>query len=287
MGQKPPVATPEHAVEEMLLVVAQRPAGLFSDFDGTLSPLAPSPDLAVIHETARAALLRLVPLLDEVGIITGRAADAAEAMVAIPGIDYVGNHGLEWRRDGQHVMHPGSIAAASDVAATMHEIARRVAGTPADDGLRFEDKRLSGSIHYREASHPERVREPLVAVAREVAEAHGLRITEGRKIVEVRPKLVVNKGTALQRLIMERDLRGVLFFGDDVTDIDGFRMLRAMRHEGLAALAIGVASPEAPADIYEQSDLMLASVDDCARTLQLLADALGSGSFMDKEGQHG
>lgn len=287
MSQRPPVATPERAVEEMLPVIAQRPAGLFSDFDGTLSPLAPSPDLAVIHETAKAALFRLVPLLDEVGIITGRAADAAEAMVGIPGIDYVGNHGLEWRRDGQHVEHPESVAAVSDVTAAMNEIARLVAGTPADDGLRFEDKRLSGSIHYREARHPERVREPLVALARDVAEAHGLRITEGRKIVEVRPKLVVNKGTALQSLIKERGLRGVLFFGDDVTDLDGFRMLRAMRHEGLAALAIGVASPEAPADIYAQSDLILASVDDCARTLQLLADALSDGASMDKDGRHG
>lgn len=274
MEHRPPVSTPEDAVAAMLPVVAQRPAGLFSDFDGTLSPLAPSPDLAVMHQVAREALIRLVPLLDEVGVITGRAAETAEAMVGIPGIDYVGNHGLEWRRNGQHVEHPGSVASAGDVAAAMREIARRVAGTPADDGLRFEDKRLSGSIHYREADHPERVREPLLAVAGEVAEAHGLRITEGRKIVEVRPKLVVNKGTALQRLIKERALRGVLFFGDDVTDVDGFHMLRAMRQDGCSTLAVAVASPEAPAAIYDQSDVILASVDDCARTLQLLADAL-------------
>lgn len=287
MADGSPVTTPEHAVAALLLVLAQRPAGLFSDFDGTLSPLAPRPDLAAIHPVAKDALTRLASVVDDVGIVTGRAADAVETMVGIDGIDYVGNHGLEWRRNGVHIEHPQSVASAADVSAAMREIARRVAGTAADDGVRFEDKRLSGSIHYREANRPETVREPLLVIAADVAMAHGLRITEGRKIIEVRPKLVVNKGTALQSLIKERGLRGVLFFGDDVTDLDGFRMLHAMRRDGLSALAVGVASPEAPAEIYATSDLILAGVDDCARTLRLLADALTSTPHEHKELQYG
>jgi hypothetical protein len=62
-------------------------------------------------------------------------------------------------------------------------------------------------------------------------------------------------------------------------------MLHAIRHDGLATLAVGVASPEAPADIYAQSDLILASVDDCARTLRLLADALAAARSS-KDGHH-
>ncbi len=274
MGETTRVQAPAEAVAAFLPVLAHRPAGLFSDFDGTLSPLAASPEQAIMHPRARGALVRLLAQVDEVGIITGRAALTAEAMVGIDGIDYVGNHGLEWRRHGQHVEHPESVASAGDVSATMTEIKQRVAGTVADDGLLFEDKRLSGSIHYREAKHPERVRDPLIAVASEVANAHGLVITEGRKIVEIRPKLVVNKGTALQRLIKERGLRGVLFFGDDVTDLDGFRMLHDMRREGLQALTVGVASPEAPSEIYQLSDIVLGSVDDLADALERLADAL-------------
>lgn len=266
--------SPEDAVAAFLPVLKHRPAGFFSDFDGTLSPLAASPTQALIDPGARTALDRLTREIDEVGIITGRAAATAEEMVGIASIDYVGNHGLEWRRNGQHQDHPGSVASAADVTAAMAEIRTRVAGTAADDGLLFEDKRLSGSIHYREAEHPEQVRGPLVAIAGEVAAAHGLRITEGRKIVELRPKLVVNKGTALQRLINERGLRGVIFCGDDVTDVDGFRMLHTLRQEGIETLAVGVASAEAPAEIYEQSDIILSGVDDLARTLEILADAL-------------
>lgn len=274
MTETTKLQSPAEAVAAFLPVLAHRPAGLFSDFDGTLSPLAPTPEQAIIHPRARAALLRLMGQIDEVGIITGRAALTAEEMVGIDGIDYVGNHGLEWRRYGRHVEHPGSVASADDVSAAMAEIKQRVAGTVADDGLLFEDKRLSGSIHYREARHPERVRDSLVAIATEVANAYGLWITEGRKIVEVRPKMVINKGTALQRLIKERELRGVLFFGDDVTDLDGFRMLHDMRKEGLRALTVGVASPEAPSQIYQLSDLVLGSVDDLAGALERLADAL-------------
>lgn len=268
------VQSPAEAVDAFLPILSHRPAGLFSDFDGTLSPLAASPEQAIMHPRARNALVRLVCLVDEVGIITGRAAVTAEEMIGIDGIDYVGNHGLEWRRHGEHVEHPESVASAGDVSAAMTEIKERIAGTVADDGLRFEDKRLSGSIHYRLAKHPEVVRDHLVGVATEVANAHGLRITEGRKIIEIRPKLVVNKGTALQRLIKERSLRSVLFFGDDVTDLDGFRMLHDMRTAGLHALAVGVASPEAPPEIFELSDLVLASVDDLAAALAGLADAL-------------
>src|SRR6476646_10542874 len=103
MTHEPAVTRPEQAVAMFLPVLAQRPAGIFSDFDGTLSPLAPAPDLAVIDPVAKDALIRLAETVDEVGIITGRAAAAAEAMVGIAGIDYIGNHGLEWRRDGQHI----------------------------------------------------------------------------------------------------------------------------------------------------------------------------------------
>src|SRR5699024_7188207 len=77
----------------------QRPAGLFSDFDGTLSEIAPLPEDAVFYEGAREALIRVASLVDVAGIITGRAVDDVLARTKaheLPELLVVGNHGLEW-----------------------------------------------------------------------------------------------------------------------------------------------------------------------------------------------
>jgi trehalose 6-phosphate phosphatase len=115
----------------------------------------------------------------------------------------------------------------------------------------------------------------LLKAAQRAAERHDLLVSEGRRIVELRPRAPVNKGTAILELIEERSLKSVLFFGDDVTDIDGFRALRAYREQAdIAALTIGVASPESPAALIETSDIIVYGVDACADLLAAIADAL-------------
>jgi trehalose-phosphatase len=107
------------------------------------------------------------------------------------------------------------------------------------------------------------------------AERHGLRVMPGRMIVELRPDLSVNKGTAIRELVTDLGLRGVVFFGDDVTDVDGFVALRALREEGLAAtLSVGVLATETPVVVAESVDLHVSGVPACAAVLLEIAARL-------------
>jgi trehalose 6-phosphate phosphatase len=109
------------------------------------------------------------------------------------------------------------------------------------------------------------------------AERHGLRVSPGRMIVELRPALAVNKGTAIRDLVADLGLRGAVFFGDDVTDVDGFLALRALREEGTAATAcIAVLGPETPEAVVAAADLSVAGVTACALTLEAIAARLES-----------
>ena len=266
----------EHTAQICADALRHTPSGLFSDFDGTLSVLAETPDAATIDPQAEQALRRLQSTVDLVSVVTGRSADAAQRLVGLPDLLYVGNHGLERRRREMHIEHPAGIAASRSVTDALVEIGEAVRAHLPGEGLIFEDKRLSGSIHYRLVDDPIRARSVLMDAAGAAAVQHDLLVTEGRRIIELRPRARVNKGTAIVDLIGEHQLKGVLFFGDDVTDIDGFRALRVHREEsGIAALTIGVASPESPSALFETSDIIVEGVDACARLLGMIAEGLG------------
>jgi trehalose 6-phosphate phosphatase len=91
-------------------------------------------------------------------------------------------------------------------------------------------------------------------------------------IFELRPQLAVNKGTAIRDLAADFGLRGIVFFGDDVTDVDAFRALRELREAGEAAtLRVGVLGPETATIVRDESDLEVQGVSACAATLLALA----------------
>ena len=270
-------ATLGAAMEQCVAVLRHRPCGLFTDFDGTLSPLADTPNTAVIHPGAQEALRSLDASLDLLAIVTGRSADVAERLVGLPQLLYIGNHGLERRFRGEHTAHPAGLAASHGVTAALVEIAEVVQAHIPSEGLLFEDKRLSGSVHYRQVDDPTTAQRHILEAALAAAERHGLVVSEGRRIVELRPRAPVNKGTAIVDLIEHHGLQGVLFFGDDVTDIDGFRALRTYREQaGIDALNIGIASPESPPDLFETSDIIVQGVDACADLLAAIAESLSS-----------
>lgn len=246
-----------------------------TDIDGTISRMAPTPQEATVVEAARRALARLARRLALVGVVTGRAASVGEALVGVPDLVYVGNHGMERRAHGTTRHHPEAAAHADAIGAALGEIAAGARAAGLLDYLVIEDKQLSGSIHYRLAPNPEAARSVLWPLANAAAQRHGLLVTGGRLIVELRPPVTVNKGTALVELAAEYRLRGLLFFGDDLTDVDGFRAVRAMRDEGrLAGLNIAVVAPETLPEVRAMSDVTVDGVPACATLLTALASAL-------------
>jgi trehalose 6-phosphate phosphatase len=141
-------------------------------------------------------------------------------------------------------------------------------------GAFVEEKGITASIHYRNA--PPEVGERSVEFVKREGERLGLRITVGRGVVEARPPVRANKGTAVRTLVEEYRPARAMFIGDDTTDLDAFRELVALRKEGTLKeiLRIGVASEEGPPEITAEADVVVDGVDGVSEVLRAL---LGEG----------
>lgn len=269
----------ELAADRCFDILNRHPSGLFSDFDGTLSAIAVTPDAARPFPGATEAIDRLNTLVDHLSIITGRAASDALTMIGLADVRAIGNHGLEKIDNGVHSVHPVGTAAQASIALAMTEISAGINAVIDSTGMVFENKVYSASIHFRNTPAPELIDEHLAPLARRIASEHDLRITGGKMMYELRPRTIVSKGTALSDLIEEFSLAGAIFIGDDITDVDGFEVLRKVGQDGqTATLAIGVLSEETPASVIEQSDIVLSGVEETVLMLTLLADKLESQS---------
>lgn len=263
------------AVAAALTVLRRTPSALITDIDGTISGIAPTPAEAVVDADAVAALALLAERLTAVAVVSGRAPDTAAAMVGLPQITYIGNHGLERIVRGTPWTHPLAAAAQPAIAAALEEVAAAARAGDEAAWLVVENKGVTATLHYRLAPDPDAALALLEPAALAAAARYGLRVTLGRMIVELRPSLTVNKGTAIRELADDLGLRGIVFFGDDITDVDAFLALREMRQEGgVATLQVGVLGPDTSPLIRAEADLLVSGVPACAATLLALAARL-------------
>ena len=140
-------------------------------------------------------------------------------------------------------------------------------------GVRLEDKDSIWAFHWRGAADPDRAASLLQEVAA-AAHAVGLVPHWGRMVLEIRPTADVDKGTAVASVLDKTPVRAALYGGDDTTDLDAFRRLRALQAEGALDLGVcvGVASPEGPAEITEEADVVVAGTDEFRELLARLVD---------------
>ena len=210
-------------------------AAILLDVDGTLAPIVARPELASVPEETRAELKRLVARYALVACISGRTGEDAARVVGVAGAVYVGVHGLELAPEAERWRGP------------LREFAESV-------DWPVEDKGLAIVFHYRQAEDEEAALAVLRGVAQR-ATALGLQAQFGRKVLEVRPPVAADKGTAVRTLLEQRGLRRALYAGDDTTDLDAFRGL-----DGLdVAVRIAVASAEGPPALREAADLVVES----------------------------
>lgn len=266
-----------------LAVLAHLPSAVITDIDGTISAIAPTPDEALVTLVAREALTALADRLALVGVVTGRSAAVGAAMVAVPGLVYIGNHGMERVHKGVVWHHPGALAKADAIGAALREIGADVAAEAWVDGVVIEDKRLSGSVHYRLVPDSVPARDVLLRLANEAADRYDLVVTEGRQIVELRPRVVVNKGTAIRALVEEFGLGGLIFLGDDLTDVDAFREVRTLREEGrVEGLRVAVLAAETQPEVFAESDVTVNGVGACVALVAAIAGAVGAADGDDE-----
>ncbi len=248
-------------------------AAVLCDLDGTLAPIVARPELAAVPERARAALERIAGRYGLCAIVTGRRPEDAREIVGLDGIAYAGNHGFELLEPGAERSLPSpELEGMEDAAAgVIVDLADREALARA--GVRIEDKGLIVALHWRGAEDEEAAERAALALA-EQARGRGLRLHGGRKVLEIRPPAAIDKGVAITGLVRRAGVRRALYAGDDRTDLDGFRALAELRDGGEldAIVRVGVGSPEGPAEVTAEADVVASCTAGLADLLVALAE---------------
>jgi trehalose 6-phosphate phosphatase len=190
-------------------------SSLFLDFDGTLVEIADRPHAVEVTARLRDLLSTLgEKLAGRIALITGRGAEQIQELLGSSAVSVVGSHGLEFRlADGRRFMPPPP-AELEQVRREMNRLAQEW------ENVLVEEKPLGAALHYRLAPAAEGA---CVALARDLAERHGLHLQTGKMLVELRCG-TGDKGTAVRRLMEEPEMQGTrpVFIGDDDTDEPAF-----------------------------------------------------------------
>ncbi|HVN51760.1 MAG TPA: trehalose-phosphatase [Acidimicrobiales bacterium] len=237
-------------------------AGLFVDYDGTLSEIVDDPAAARPRAGAAEALDALASRYGRVAVLSGRPVDFLAPWFG-PDVMVSGLYGLETIVRGRRLDHP--------LGGVWREVVDDVALQSASrgpEGMRVEAKGLSLTLHYR--GRPER--EPEVrAWAEQQAARSGLELRSARASYELHPPLDVDKGTSL--LELADDLGAVCFMGDDVGDLPAFDALDELATRGVTCVRVGVRSAEVADELLRRSDVV---VDGPAGVVGLLQDLLAA-----------
>jgi trehalose-phosphatase len=240
---------------------------LLFDVDGTLAPIVEDPEAARVPPEAAAALADLAVRYLLVACISGRHALDARRIVGLDGLIYAGNHGLE-------LLLPGADATTLDArvgdgaglaAAFTSRLDRDALGAV---GIRIEDKGPIHALHWRGAPDVDAA-EARAEETAAGATAAGLDVRRGRMVIEFRPKVAVDKGTAVRGLVERAGATAALYAGDDRTDLDAFSVLRELAADGTlrAAVCVGVASDEGPDEIRSEADVVVNSTHELTELL--------------------
>jgi trehalose 6-phosphate phosphatase len=219
-ARRPALVDPENLARRL----ADRPSFLCLDYDGTLVPIAARPHQATFDDSGRrllSALLRHMPI----AIISGRSRHGLRALVGVPRLVYVGNHGLEI--SGPRIRHRPTVPAG-----WRRDLERLLGLVEADApaGALVERKGVTASVHYRLVSPADRRRWlPALRARLRLAAARGrLHVVYGKAVAELRPPVDWDKGAALRWLRARPGMTGrtPVYIGDDATDEDAFQAVR-------------------------------------------------------------
>lgn len=219
---------------------------VFLDYDGTLSPIVDDPDKAFMSNQMREAV-RSVAKLFPTAIISGRCLENVVKFVKLEELYYAGSHGMDIK--GPEPSSKGSKAytkasdkmsnngilyqPASEYLPMMDKIfASLVEKTKEIDGAKVENNKFCVSVHYRNVDQKSwsALEEQICSVLKEY-ESHGIRFTQGKMVIEIRPPIKWDKGNALEFILESLGLANCndvlpLYIGDDRTDEDAFKVLR-------------------------------------------------------------
>jgi trehalose 6-phosphate phosphatase len=247
--------TGDHGLGHALETVATRAetaSGVLvcADFDGTLAPITDRPadarpvpesvrQLRRLHESERAT----------VAVVSGRELVDLQSRLAIDGIVYAGNHGIERHVGGETTVH-ADVHGYRDATRRVRDALDRAYRLDSD--LLVEDKGWSVTVHYRTAAtgRAPQLRDEVETVAQTVGDGQ-LRTEHVKQAIEVRPDIDWDTGACVESLVSEAPADYLpIYLGDDETDRPGFRA--AERHGGVS---VGVDRADAQTRVDSPQDV--------------------------------
>lgn len=228
-GDTPPTRQLPSALDHLNEIVPphDREPVLFLDYDGTLTPIVPHPNDAILSDTMRATLQRLARVC-KIAIVSGRDLGDVRNRVGIKGIWYAGSHGFDISGPkGERTEYQEGRDYLPALDAAEHSLREKLGAIP---GCLVERKRFAVTAHYRQVAQDQV--DSVKQVVDQINSSHtGLRLTAGKKIYELQPDIDWDKGKALRWLMRALDTDPArfipLYIGDDITDEDAFRELAA------------------------------------------------------------
>jgi trehalose 6-phosphate phosphatase len=248
-------------------LAGRRPA-VFLDYDGVLTPIVDKPEDAVMSDSMRDTV-RALAARCPVCVVSGRDRAVVQRLMGLDDLVVAGSHGFDiWSPRIGTIPH-NPAAGFEDLVAKMTERLRAEVGTI--PGVKVEPKRASVAVHYRLAAGEDRER--VAAVVRELLteQPERLKVTPGKMVYELQPKIDWNKGKAVLYLMdvlgLDSDDVVALYLGDDITDEDAFR---ALRERGVGIIVGRPDDPEV-AGRATAAEFVLASTEEVERFLSRLA----------------
>jgi trehalose 6-phosphate phosphatase len=265
------IADLPHALErgdELERQMAGRTPAVFLDYDGTLTPIVDRPEDALISESMRAAvrgLARRCPVC----VVSGRDRRVVQQLMGVDDLIVAGSHGFDiWSPDGGAIQHEEGAGFEE----LLEEVQERLrAGIGSIEGALIEPKKTSVAAHYRLVSEEERPKVKEVVDGLLAAHPDELKVTPGKMVYELQPKIEWDKGKAvlylLEALELDRDDVVPLYLGDDVTDEHAFE---ALEGRGIG-IFVGEADHPEVAGRTTAAGYVLKSVEEVERFLDSLA----------------
>ncbi|EOX92150.1 Trehalose-phosphatase - like 1 [Theobroma cacao] len=208
---------------------------MFLDYDGTLSPIVEDPDRAFMSKKMRKTVRKLAKCFPT-AIVSGRCRDKVYKFVKLAELYYAGSHGMDIKgpekrsksnKDSESVL----FQPASEFLPMIDEVYKQlVETTKSTPGAKVENNKFCLSVHFR-CVDEKKWTELAQQVRSVLKEYPKLRLTQGRKVLEIRPTIKWDKGKALEFLLESLGFANCtdvfpVYIGDDRTDEDAFKILR-------------------------------------------------------------
>ncbi|CAN8246376.1 unnamed protein product [Cochlearia groenlandica] len=221
---------------------------IFLDYDGTLSHIVDDPDRAVMSDAMRYAVKDVASYFPT-AIISGRSRNKVYQLVGLTELYYAGSHGMDimtpvditvsssrdepnsFKSTDQQGKEGNLFQPAREFLPIIDDVFRTLVEEMKDiEGAKVENHKFCASVHYRNVDEKDW---PIIAqrVHDHLKQYPRLRLTHGRKVLEVRPVIDWNKGRAVEFLLESLGLSNKedvlpIYIGDDTTDEDAFKVLR-------------------------------------------------------------